>query len=355
MTDRRGLAMLLLLAVGRMAVGSASEAETFACGRIPATNVFDVQWTHTLRSDQACSSFQEPYDPHTRTSLQVDLQNDYFELVVKDSGDYALQQFDRNGSLKFDLWGGWVFLANADVVFYIIGGYFATIITRSSSYIYSSSANFTGLSSNPGLSCITHNFTLEPETFACGQIPATNVFGVQWSGVPFRTDQVCSSFQEPYDPHTRTSLQVDLQNDYFELVVKESGDYALQQFDRNGSLKFDLWGGEVILANADVVFYVIRNWFATIITRSSSYIYGSSANFTGLSSNPGLSCTTHNTTSEPETFACGQIPRRTCSMCSGAATRPGPTRPALVFRSLTIRTLGRACKWTCRTTTSSSL
>jgi hypothetical protein len=319
MMDRRRLALLLVLAVGRCAAGSASEAEAFACGKIPATNVFDVQWSgDQTRTDQACSYFREPFDPRTKTRLQVDLQNDYFELVAKENGDYALQQFDKNGSLKFDLWGGEVKLANADVVFYIIDGWFGTIITRSRKYNFGDTATFRKLSRNPPLSCITHNITSEAESFACGKIPATNVFDVQWSGDQAQTDQACSYFREPFDPRTKTRLQVDLQNDYFELVAKENGDYALQQFDKNGSLKFDLWGGEVKLANADVAFYIIDGWFGTIITRSRKYNYGGTATFTGLSRNPALSCVvhdspmseglTHSTASEAETFACGQIP-----------------------------------------------
>merc|ERR1711920_1123556 len=218
--------------------------------------------------------------------LQVDWQNDYFELVMKESGDYALQQFDEHGTLKFELWGGEVKLANADVVFYIIDGWYGTIITRSGSYNYGDAATFTGLTRDPALSCSTP----EDDAFACGQIPATRVFDVQWSGDETRTDQACSHFQMPYDPRTGMRLQVDVGNDYFELVVTESGDHALQQFDKNGTLKVELRGGEVKLANADVVFYIIDGWFGTIITRSSSYNYGNSATFTGLTQNPALSC-----------------------------------------------------------------
>jgi len=46
-------------------------------------------------------------------------------------------------------------LANADVVFYIIDGFYATIITRSSGYTYGDAATFTGLTQDPALSCIS--------------------------------------------------------------------------------------------------------------------------------------------------------------------------------------------------------
>merc|ERR1740138_290152 len=120
------------------------------------------------------------------------------------------------------------------------------------------------------------------ESFACGRIPASNVFDVQWSGDQTQRVQACSGFQEPFDPRTGSRLQVDLQSDYFELVSNKSGGYALQQFDKHGNLKFDLWGGDVKLANSDMVFYIIDGWYGTIITRSSSYSYGDSDTFAGL-------------------------------------------------------------------------
>jgi len=230
------------------------------------------------------------------------------------------------------------------VVFYIIDGWFGTIITRSSSYFYGDSDTFTALTRNPALSCTRGEGMVDAEdvervadqaksnvsetqsqikgeiekhiddantnmdenngglqdakkgarsldNFACGHIPATNVFDVQWSGNQTQLVQDCHGFQPPFDPRTSSRLQVDLRNDYFELVSNKSGGYALQQFDKHGNLKSDLWGGEVKLANANVVFYIIDGWFGTIITRSSSYFYGDSDTFTSLTRNPALSCT----------------------------------------------------------------
>lgn len=152
--DRCGLVVLCVLVGGLGAAGSAAEADTFACGQIPATRVFDVQWSGDENQvDQACSHFQMPYDPRTHSRLQVDVHDDYFELVVNESGDYALQQFDERGTLKFELCCGEVKLANADVVFYIIDGWYGTIITRSSGYSYGDAATFTGLRRDPALSC----------------------------------------------------------------------------------------------------------------------------------------------------------------------------------------------------------
>jgi len=84
-------------------------------------------------------------------------------------------------------------------------------------------------------------------------------------------------------------LQVDVDSDYFELVAKGSGVYALQQYDEHGTLKAELLGGELKLVNADVIFYIISGWYATIITRSS-HNYGDAATFTGLTRDPELSC-----------------------------------------------------------------
>jgi len=303
-----------------------------------------VQWSGDQTEQvQACSGFQEPFDPRTDSRLQVDLQNDYFELVPNKSGGHSLRQFDKHGKLKFNLWGGEVKLANADVVFYIIDGWYGTIITRSSSYKYGDSATYTGLARNPALSCVRSEGVVNAEdaegsvnqaksnvsdvqsqikrefeqhmddgnanrgdingdlqdakegaeasvNFACGHVPATNVFDVQWSGDQTEQVQACSGFQEPFDPRTDSRLQVDLQNDYFELVPNKSGGHSLRQFDKHGKLKFNLWGGEVKLANADVVFYIIDGWYGTIITRSSSYKYGDSATYTGLTLNPAVSC-----------------------------------------------------------------
>jgi len=254
------------------------------CGHVPANRVFDVQWSGNENdaSSQSVSGFNAPFLPSTHSRIEVDLDNDYFKLAEGSDGTYSLTQFGRDGTMKAELSGGRVKLANADVAFYIIDGFYATIITRSSEYSYGDRAVFTHLTRDPVLTC---SFDI------CGHIPANRVFDVQWSGNENdASSQSVSGFNAPFLPSTRSRMEVDLDSDYFKLAEGSDGTYSLTQFGQDGTMKAELSGGKVKLANDDVAFYIIDGWYATIITRSSEYSYGDSAVFAQLTRDPVLNC-----------------------------------------------------------------
>jgi len=126
---------------------------SFACGRIPANRVFDIQWSgNENNSVQACSGFNAPFDPRSGR-LTVDLTSDHFRLVKLPGDEYDLLQFGKSGEAKGSLRGGKLSLGNLDVLFFIIDGWYGTIITRSSNHNYGDQQLFESLRSNPIVSC----------------------------------------------------------------------------------------------------------------------------------------------------------------------------------------------------------
>lgn len=125
-------------------------------------------------------------------------------------------------------------------------------------------------------------------TDICGDIPAKQVFDVQWSGEESQTDQYCRGFDAPFDPSSDRRLTVDQEFDHYRLGKTPDGSYVLQLFDRHGKLKGQLSGGKVKLANTEVLFYIIGGWYGTIITKSKQYNYDSVATFKDLTRDPIL-------------------------------------------------------------------
>lgn len=121
------------------------------CGEISARRVFDVQWSGDMsRTTQHCSGFDAPFDP-AGGRLSVDRSRDSFRLGRQPGGSLVLQHFDGLGKLKNQLLGGEVKLASEEVLFYIIDGWFGTIITRSDKYREGDDALFTNLTRDPVL------------------------------------------------------------------------------------------------------------------------------------------------------------------------------------------------------------
>jgi len=186
--------------------------------------------------------------------------------------------------LKNELSGGKVQLGNDDMLFYIIDGWYGTIITKSEGYKDGDKATFTDLTRDPVLSTC-------PVLDVCGDISAKRVFDVQWSGDETSTTQRVSGFAKPYIPGVGR-LSVDRKHDFFRLHKTSSGSYVLQHFDKGGSLKNELSGGKVQLGNDDMLFYIIDGWYGTIITKSEGYKDGDEATFTDLTRGPALAdCT----------------------------------------------------------------
>jgi len=122
------------------------------CGTIPATRVFDVQWSgNESKLSQDCFGFAAPFDPSSMRRLVVDRELDHFRLAKMPDGSVALQHFDQFGKMKDQLSGGKVKLASSEVLFYIIDGWFGTIITKSDRYADGGSAMFDGLTFDPAV------------------------------------------------------------------------------------------------------------------------------------------------------------------------------------------------------------
>merc|ERR1719456_660689 len=98
------------------------------CHQIPANRVWDVQWSgNPSAKTENLSGFDTPYNP-PRGQIQVD-SADYFTLAREANDKYQLRQFSGNGTLKSTFPQGEV-KANSEVVFYIIDGWFGTVITQ---------------------------------------------------------------------------------------------------------------------------------------------------------------------------------------------------------------------------------
>ena len=122
-----------------------------ACGNISAKRVFDVQWSgDESLAVQQCWGFSAPYKPN-EGRLTVDREHDYFRLHMGPDGAQALQHFGRDGHLKAELSGGVVRLGSEEVIFYIIDGWFGTVITRSETYSDGDQATFANLMRDPVL------------------------------------------------------------------------------------------------------------------------------------------------------------------------------------------------------------
>jgi len=124
-----GITGPVLCARGATPTGDKDRAPEAVCERISAKRVFDVQWSGAPhRTSQYCSYFDEPYYPH-KGRISVDRENDYFTLSRNADGTYSLRQYGADGTLKTTFPDGKVTLASVEVIFYIIDGFFGTVIT----------------------------------------------------------------------------------------------------------------------------------------------------------------------------------------------------------------------------------
>jgi len=139
----------------------------------------------------------------------------------------------------------------------------------------------------------------------CGRISAKRVFDVQWSGDQSRTTQTVSGLAEPYYPG-KGHLSVDREHDYFGLSRNDDGSYSLRQYGPDGTLKAKLPDGNVTLASTEMVFYIIRGWFGTIITSQEDP--DPPATFTGLTYLPSEGLVTQSCTA-PQEADCATVCR----------------------------------------------
>eukprot|EP00747_Dinoflagellata_sp_TGD_P215261 gnl/TRDRNA2_/TRDRNA2_87982_c0_seq1.p1 gnl/TRDRNA2_/TRDRNA2_87982_c0~~gnl/TRDRNA2_/TRDRNA2_87982_c0_seq1.p1 ORF type:complete len:188 (+),score=20.17 gnl/TRDRNA2_/TRDRNA2_87982_c0_seq1:63-626(+) len=121
---------------------------------------------------------------------------------------------------------------------------------------------------------------------SCDQIPIDRVFDVQWSGDVSAANESALSFDRPMNTDTLERLQVE-DTDYFTLMHKADDKYQLKHFGLGGALKFTFPEG-MVKANTAVVFYIIDEWFATVITRSPHEL-GDSVEFSNLVTEPSQS------------------------------------------------------------------
>jgi len=129
----------------------AASAGLDICGDISARRVFDIQWSGDEASTtQRCSGFAKPYSPGVGR-LSVDRAHDFFRLRKASSGSYFLYHFGKGGRLKNEMSGGKVKLGDDDALFYIIDGWYATLITKSEAYKDGDKATFEGLTRDPSL------------------------------------------------------------------------------------------------------------------------------------------------------------------------------------------------------------
>jgi len=132
----------------RGGAGAEASPRGALCGRISAKRVFDVQWSgNEHQTTQFCSGFSAPYHPH-KGRTTVDRETDYYNLVEKANGKFSLRQYGADGTLKETLPDGKVTLASQDAIFYIIDGWFGTVIT-SAEHRDGDTASFGGLTDNP--------------------------------------------------------------------------------------------------------------------------------------------------------------------------------------------------------------
>lgn len=276
---QRAVAFLVFLTTTSplMVVGD----EGCSWGKIPVNRVFDVQWSGNPSSEtERAWSFANVYHPEKgRLSVKG---TDYFTLTTMSDNEYQLKMFDKDGTLIEAFPAGKV-KANDEVIFYIVSGWFGTIITKEDHKI-GDRASYEQLQTNPSNeqiskllgSCSTR------ATAICGKIPANRVFDVQWSGNPTSTSESLSGLATPYIPGVG---RVDASaTDYFTLSRISANVYELKHFGPDGTHKKTFPRGS-IKANNEAIMYIIHGWFGTVLTKNKHEL-SDSIELDGLQTDP---------------------------------------------------------------------
>jgi len=257
-----------------------------------------VQWSgNPLAAREHAWGFAAPYNLSTQFHVVAE-SGDYFTLTWTGNDLYLLTLFDGDGIEKLAFPEGKV-KADSEVVFYLVNGWYATIITTAA-YNAGDSADFSHLIANPSQaimeaalspSCV--GFSRTPN---CHRISPNRVWDVQWSGNPLAAREHAWGFAAPYNLSTQFHVVAE-SGDYFTLTWTGNDLYLLTLFDCDGIEKLAFPEGKV-KADSEVVFYLVNGRYATIIT-TAEHNAGDSADFSHLVANPsqaivesslGLSC-----------------------------------------------------------------
>mmetsp|Transcript_19380 Transcript_19380/g.35232 ORF Transcript_19380/g.35232 Transcript_19380/m.35232 type:complete len:388 (-) Transcript_19380:58-1221(-) len=128
--------------------------------------------------------------------------------------------------------------------------------------------------------------TTTAEAGLCGKLPPSRVWDVAWRGNPSATDEYTWNFQTPWISSVGHIIVEP--TDYFTLTKVMCGtDYQLKHYGSDGYLKTTFPKGKV-KSNSDVVFYLYRDWYATVITKEKHKM-GDTATFSNLQFNRSAS------------------------------------------------------------------
>mmetsp|Transcript_63544 Transcript_63544/g.200752 ORF Transcript_63544/g.200752 Transcript_63544/m.200752 type:complete len:434 (+) Transcript_63544:77-1378(+) len=145
---RRAVGGTVSDAVGGAVSHAVDASRGVLCKQISAKRVFDVQWSGNVRQTTLdCYGFDAPFHPHKGRTI-VDREADYYSLVQKADGKFSLRQYGADGTLKETLPDGRVALASQEAIFYIIDGWYGTVIT-SMEHQDGDRASFRSLTADP--------------------------------------------------------------------------------------------------------------------------------------------------------------------------------------------------------------
>lgn len=107
-----------------------ADSDFALCGKIHPTRVRDVQWSGNVEATTEEVYYSgTPFIPGVgHVSVTPD---DYFTLSKSSGTNYQLKQHGSDGHVKIEFDEGEV-KANSDVVFYIVAGWYGTVITKES-------------------------------------------------------------------------------------------------------------------------------------------------------------------------------------------------------------------------------
>jgi len=139
---------------------SSLEVELGLCGKINPNRVRDVQWSGNVGATTEHVYYSGT--PFIRGTGHVSVApDDYFTLSKAVGTSYQLKQHGSTGSVKTVFAKGEV-KANADVIFYIVDGWYGTVITKEN--LVTSTSSFSGLEMSPAEPLVAEVCRLSTQT-----------------------------------------------------------------------------------------------------------------------------------------------------------------------------------------------
>jgi len=308
-------------------------AYDWLCENLPASQVWDTQWSGNLECTiQSFSSFSCPFSPDGGRRICPESGDDYWRLKPTMNGRFDLELYNRAG-VKYDqLAGGRIELANENGAFFVIDGWYGTLITIEP-FGKGGSTSLSGLALDPPVSCVagsgatttaassgsTTTTVLNAAAYdwLCENLPASQVWDTQWSGNLECTIQSFSSFSCPFSPDGGRRICPESGDDYWRLKPTMNGRFDLELYNRAG-VKYDqLAGGRIELANENGAFFVIDGWYGTLIT-IEPFGRGGSTSLSGLVLDPPVSCVATTSTSTSTSTTAGVSGARGPALATGA-------------------------------------